>query len=293
MNITLVLCTRNRWEGMLRNLALYVEQFQEGDEVIIVDSSDEIHEFSQENFVQTQAKIYYYHTLPGLPMQRNYGIDRASGALIMFLDDDIYLYPDALKSVRSFFEAHRDVDAVTGALSEKLLPSRLMRALQYVFGKLFFTSYFGKMGLTPGGLPIIALDTENKHEAKFLRGGFSVYRSTVFERVRYDEHFKNYAYLEDTDFSMQFNRCFRACFLDTFRGFHAHESTVNRDQSSYRKQYVLNYVYIYRKFHLGSDFKMHRVLLGLLLLNGVKSLLTWNGSFYRGTLQGLKEIKEK
>lgn len=75
------------------------------------------------------------------------------------------------------------------------------------------------MSLTLGGLPILALDSYKEHPASFLRGGFSVYRRYVFADICYDEYFKDYAYLEDTDFSHQFNKKFKACFLMVLRGF--------------------------------------------------------------------------
>lgn len=292
MNISLIICTRNRREILIQNLSLFADQFCDGDEIIIVDSSDEPQNIGCENFRFIKSIIRYYHTSPGLPLQRNYGIDKAKKSLVMFLDDDIYLFPDVLKQIRVFFEKHIDIAAVTGALSEKVLPSKGMRTFQYLFGKLFFTSYFGRMALTPGGLPVLALDNERSHLAKFLRGGFSVYRKNVFDRIRFDEYFTDYAYLEDTDFSIQFNQYYKAYFLDCFRGFHAHESTKNQDQSKYRKQYVLNYVYIYRKFSLGSIFKLNWVLCGLLIVNVIKSLIENNSSFYKGTLQGIKQVRK-
>ena len=281
MNISLILCTRNRREILIHNLSLYADQLNENDEVII----------GENDIPNIKSIVRYYHTHPGLPLQRNYGIKRASCDLVMFLDDDIYLYAGVLEKVRLFLEQKKDVEAITGALSEKILPSRIMRMFQFVFGKLFFTSYFGKASLTPGGLPIIALDTAKPHFARFLRGGFSVYRRAVFDKIQYDEYFKDYAYLEDTDFSHQFNYHFRAYFLNCFKGFHAHESTSNKDQSNYRKQYVLNYVYIYKKHRLGSAFKMNWVLFGLILVNGVKSLVERNYSFYQGTLKGIRQVR--
>ena len=90
--------------------------------------------------------------------------------------------------------------------------------------------------------------------------------------------------------SIKFNKKFKACFFDGFRGFHAHVSTIQRDQSNYRKQYVVNYVHIYRKHELGSPLKMNWVLLGLLFLNLIKSCLEKNFSFFKGTLAGIEQV---
>ena len=290
MNVSLILCTRNRRDILIHNLELFIDQFNIGDEIIIVDSSDRPRAIGREDFGEVKPNIRYFHTLPGLPLQRNYGIAKATCDLVMFLDDDIYLFPASLEKMRLFFMKRPEIDAITGALSERVLPSTFTRRLQYVFGKLFFTSYFGKMSLTLGGLPILALDSYKEHPASFLRGGFSVYRRYVFADICYDEYFKDYAYLEDTDFSLQFNKKFKACFFDGFKGFHAHVSTIQKDQSNYRRQYVVNYVHIYRKHRLGSSLKMNWVLLGLLLLNLIKSCLEKNFSFFKGTLAGIEQV---
>ena len=193
MNVSLILCTKNRRDILIHNLELFIDQFDIGDEIIIVDSSDRPREIGREDFGEMKPNIRYFHTSPGLPLQRNYGIARATCDLVMFLDDDIYLFPASLEKMRLFFMEHSEIDAITGALSERVLPSTFTRRLQYVFGRLFFTSYFGKMSLTLGGLPILALDSYKEHPASFLRGGFSVYRRYVFADIRYDEYFKDYA----------------------------------------------------------------------------------------------------
>ena len=91
MNISLILCTRNRRDILIHNLGLYANQLSGNDEVIIVDSSDEPKEVCVDDIPNAKSNIRYYHTRPGLPLQRNYGIKRASCDLVMFLDDVSYL----------------------------------------------------------------------------------------------------------------------------------------------------------------------------------------------------------
>ena len=90
MNVSLILCTRNRRDILIHNLELFIDQFNIGDEIIIVDSSDRPRAIGREDFGEVKPNIRYFHTLPGLPLQRNYGIAKATCDLVMFLDDDIY-----------------------------------------------------------------------------------------------------------------------------------------------------------------------------------------------------------
>ena len=89
MNVSLILCTRNRRDILIHNLELFIDQFNIGDEIIIVDSSDRPRAIGREDFGEVKPNIRYFHTLPGLPLQRNYGIAKATCDLVMFLDDDI------------------------------------------------------------------------------------------------------------------------------------------------------------------------------------------------------------
>lgn len=50
MNVSLILCTRNRRDILIHNLELFIDQFNIGDEIIIVDSSDRPRAIGQRGF---------------------------------------------------------------------------------------------------------------------------------------------------------------------------------------------------------------------------------------------------
>lgn len=289
MKISLIICTRNRPDVLISNLNINGLEFEKDDEIVIVDSSEK-HIFNKIESAISFDNVGLYNVEPGLPRQRNIGISKAKGDIILFLDDDIKLLPMSIRNLRNYFLINPNVDAVTGGLKEKSEPSRLRILFTRVLSYVFFTPAFGKSGFTKAGLPIIPLSYEKLHTASFLRGGFTAYRRKVFETLRYDEKFEGYAYLEDTDFSLSMRNRYSAVFLPEFSGYHDHLSSVQKDHSLNREKYITNYRYIYAKHKIGGRFVLGWALLGIFIINLVKSLSSLNFSYTFGTYRGILNV---
>jgi len=289
MNISLIIITRNRFEVLTKNLKHNLQEFTSEDEIVIVDGSSEdcLEKFKME----FKAKnIYYHKTQAGKNFQRNYGVAHASGDIFLFLDDDIQLMEGSIGSLRTFFMDHPEFDGVTGALTEKNEPSKVKQYFEKVFSKVFFTPAFGNSGFTRSGLPIVPLDTEPRHEAFFLRGGFSAYKRDIFKNISFDEHFRGYAYLDDTDFSLSVVKIGRFVFLPEFKGYHSHLSSLQKDHSETRKQLIENFYYVFNKHHIGNRALFYWTAFGLLIINLAKSFTCFNPSYVIGTWRGIMNI---
>lgn len=289
MKFSLIICTRNRVDVLINNLKYNLHEFSLADEIIIVDSSYE--DYAKKFKTEFNANnIHYYKTQAGLPFQRNYGISKAIGDIFLFLDDDIQLYKGSINNLRNFFINNPEIDGVTGALTEKNEPSKIKQFIETVFSKVFFTPAFGKAGITKSGLPIIPLASQPYHSAAFLRGGFSAYKRGVFKDHFFDERFNGYAYLEDTDFSLSIRKIGDFVFLPEFKGFHDHLSSLQKDHSIVRKQYIENFHYIFKKYNLGTPLQFYWTVFGVLIINFVKSITSLNFSYTSGILQGIISI---
>ena len=102
MKTSVVLCTRNRVDEVIRFCQSLYNQTELPDELIIVDSSDTPLNYNEKFlgfFKQRQQDIYlrFIHTEPGLTRQRNVGVRESSGDIIYFFDDDVILEPDFLQ----------------------------------------------------------------------------------------------------------------------------------------------------------------------------------------------------
>jgi GT2 family glycosyltransferase len=292
MNFSLIIITRNRFDVLVKNLKHNLKEFIAEDEVVIVDCSDE--DFTEKFKSEfKEEKIHFHRTRVGKQFQRNYATDHASGDIFLFLDDDIQLTGGSINSLRIFFIDHPDIDCVTGALKEKNEPSKGKQIIEKYFSKVFFTACFGKSGFTRSGLPVIPLPSEPFHLAAFIRGGFSAYRNKIFLKYNFDEYFNGYAYLDDTDFSLSIIKQIHSVFLPEFSGIHDHLSTLQKDHSGMREQYIENFFYIFFKYSIGKKPLFLWTTFGILMINLFKSITEWNFSFFTGTLKGIIKVLKK
>lgn len=115
--ISLIICTRNRAEGLRRTLASVSRlSFQYPWELVIVNNGSTDHTAN----VIKQYVANVHHSVvsvsevkPGLSCARNAGIVASRGRLIAFTDDDCYPNEDYLRTIHAVF-ADRQVDYFGG-----------------------------------------------------------------------------------------------------------------------------------------------------------------------------------
>ncbi|MBK7455284.1 MAG: glycosyltransferase family 2 protein [Anaerolineales bacterium] len=84
MKISVIICTRNRFEDFKKALSSIAKQTRPADEFIVVDSSDEQKIEDYLNSINIPFSTRYFHTQPGLTLQRNYGIRESVSDLLYF-----------------------------------------------------------------------------------------------------------------------------------------------------------------------------------------------------------------
>jgi len=106
MKISVVICTKNRVQELMRRLKSLIAQSFPPDEVIIVDASDTEDAYLKikEEFPK-DSRFKYLHTKPALTYQRNVGVGNSSGDIIFFFDDDTVLDKDFIKEITKVFES--------------------------------------------------------------------------------------------------------------------------------------------------------------------------------------------
>jgi len=130
IEISIVVCTFNRADSLLRTLVSCLEQRFERDryEILVVDNAstdetaDRIKEFSDN---PTKPPIVYvYEGNPGLGYARNVGLRCCRGDLVAYLDDDALADPDWLKGALECFQAVEPRPVVVGGPIIPFYPSK-------------------------------------------------------------------------------------------------------------------------------------------------------------------------
>tara|TARA_B100000686_G_scaffold355260_1_gene471719 strand:- start:4214 stop:5086 length:873 start_codon:yes stop_codon:yes gene_type:complete len=105
--VSTIIPTFNRAELLKEALDSVMEQTVSSDELIVVDDGSED---GTETIVSSIAKAAYYKLMEnkGVSFARNYGVSRASGRYICFLDSDDRWLPQKLEAQLEWMESHPD-----------------------------------------------------------------------------------------------------------------------------------------------------------------------------------------
>lgn len=251
VNSSVILCTRNRPDDLLKCLESLKNQTDQASELIIIDSSTNPLTTSaifNEYFCATQfprTKLIYQHTQPGLTYQRNIGISLAQGDIIYFFDDDVVLKPDYLETMNYTFKKSPGYAGGMGSVINidpyKPTPYRLFR-------KLFLLPRDYENGtFTSSGMPKHSYGIKNFQEVEILGGCCMAFRGWALNSVRFDENLKRYGYMEDCDISRRVSLRHKLFYQPSAQLEH-YNSPLSRDHTEdNRAMFVANYSYLFFK----------------------------------------------
>ena len=127
--LTVVICTRDRPEGLVKTLASLVAQSDPGFEVVVVDNSrDGAVAGLLAGFEGLRMRCCHEPT-PGLSRARNRGLSQVGSELVAWIDDDEVADPDWIAWVKRGFALPGRPDVVAGVM----LPAELETGAQVNF----------------------------------------------------------------------------------------------------------------------------------------------------------------
>ncbi|MBU0995215.1 MAG: glycosyltransferase [Proteobacteria bacterium] len=208
LSISLIICTRNRVQDLRDCFDSVIHQTHSVDEIIIVDSSDNLltRELSEDYKTRTDISLKYIHTSPGLTKQRNIGIRMAHGDIVTFLDDDVILESNYFKEIINAFCSSTNIVAVGGNITN----SSTLRGSKKLFFTMFLLErendekgYIQKSGFVNN----LAYNTITKMtETKTLSGCNYSFRKEILDDHLFDEFFDGYGLSEDVEFSYRVSK---------------------------------------------------------------------------------------
>ncbi len=239
--------------GLLGNLS---HQTSLPSEIILVDGAP-ADETDTERVVAALAEslpfqCHYIRHARGTAIQRNAGIDRAAGAFIAFIDDDVRLDPKFLNTIINIFAQDKDgkIGGIVGYRTNKHFRlnerqrwrwyRRLRLLTVYEPGKYDFRS----------GYPINALmqpPFSGLRKVDFMTTACAVWRREVFDSgLRFDPFFRDYGVLEDAHLSLRAGRQWELlqCGDAHCVELSSPNGRVNRQAIGYKT--VVNHYYVFQ-----------------------------------------------
>ena len=199
--------------GLLENLRL---QSLLPVEVIVVDGAPPDEMKSQEQVAALAGslpfKCHYLRHERGTAIQRNAGIDRASGAFVAFIDDDVRLDPEFLRKVISAFaqDEKKEIGGIVGYRTNQHFRLNERQRWRWYRRLRLLTTYEPGRYDFQTGYPINALmqpPFNGLRRIDFMTTACAVWRREVFDGgLRFDPFFCDYGVLEDAHLSLRAGR---------------------------------------------------------------------------------------
>lgn len=304
MKTSIIICTRNRPDELMRCLESIAAQTRLPDEVVIVDASDDEMPVSRPVDQFSSLRMTVIRSSPSTTRQRNIGIDASQGDVVFFFDDDVILEPDYLDQVVTFYEqdAAQAVGGVHGLITGMEF-SWLAHKKRLLYHRLFFLHHNDRTaGLLPSGnctlLDMAASQTCYAKEpirVYLMSSCMASFRRQVLQEFRFDEHFAGcagYEHGEDMDLSHRIAQKYSLFCLPAAHLEHRQspKHTGWYQTQDYWRVSMYTQIRFFRK-HLATHPLNYLALLwswvGLLLFYGV---LRRNDIAWRGIWEGIREI---
>jgi glycosyltransferase involved in cell wall biosynthesis len=303
---SVVIATKNRLQDIIKCIESILIQTLLPDEIVIVDSSD-THELNSriKEFKSGITKIIYVHTKPGVNYQRNIGIEKSSGDIVFFLDDDTILEKDFLKEIVNVFENDKEkkIGGVQGDIINVKTKNRsvvysiltaISRTINIALDNIFFLYKIGNGKFRLSGFPTYRYGTNKMVYVECLPSGLTAFRREVLNEFAWDE---NIYYMTDDDFSYRVSRKYKNVYTPYARLIHNVSPTAREKAYLRRKLFIESYCRHFKK-NLPQTFKhkfaFYMAITGLFMMEILGMIVPRrNADGLRGLKDGLLEIRGK
>ena len=287
MDLSVVIATKGRPDVLADTFDSLVACEPPPGELVVVDgdesgSAEPVLRAYAERDERVNAR--HLRSRPGLPLQRNVGVEETSGDAVVFLDDDVEVDP-RLFGVLAGAYAEPGVVGATGQVIEP--EGRRFGNKRSLVRRLLVRG--GKEGtMTRFGYPRRLQDTDRARDVEFMQGCLMSARRTALERVRFDEKLAGYALAEDEDFSYRLSRLGRIRYLPDAVLVHKNTGFRSTGTREFNRMVAINRTYLFRKNFRRTALARIEFAALMLLLAGHRAVnREWMG--VRGLAEGSLE----
>jgi GT2 family glycosyltransferase len=181
-------------------------------EVILVDGApinEDRSEIIINKFKETsKLNIRYYRYGGGTAIQRNYGIEKAKGDIILFIDDDVRIDKKFINELHKIYTSDIDkkIGGITGYRTNSYFD--IAKSPRWKFYRLFnfFNTYIPGSYDYKTGYPINNSGFppfKGIREVDFMTTACTSYRSEIVKTIKFDTFFIGYGVLEDAHLALK------------------------------------------------------------------------------------------
>jgi GT2 family glycosyltransferase len=287
VRFSVLIATKGRPRELERTLDALARCAPQPDEVVVADGDEG---GSAEPVSAAYARrddspeLHYVSAPPGLTRQRNRAVARASGDVLVFIDDDVVADPRLFAELARAYEDPAVLGA-TGRVHEgdpRRFGNKRSLVRRLVFGR-------GKAGtMTRFGYPRRLQDPDTERDVEFMQGCLMSGRREAVQRVGFDERLTGYALCEDEDFSFRLSRIGRVRYMPGAVVHHKNIGFRSSATREFNRDVVVNRAYLFRKnFH--QTRRTRTQFAGLLLVLLMHRIVNWEWEGARGLLEGTRE----
>jgi glycosyltransferase involved in cell wall biosynthesis len=226
-------------------------------ELIIVDAGPPDDTRTQELVERRRDRlpfpVVYVTHARGTAIQRNAGIERASGDFVAFVDDDVRLEPNFFDVILATFERDRDrkVGAIVGFRTNQNFALESRARWRLYRGLRLLSTYEPGHYDYKNGYPInLGLQTafSGTREVDVMNSSNVVYRREVFDSgLRFDPFFRDYGVLEDAHLALMTKRSgWTLLQSGDAHCVHLHSPVARSKKRALGRKSVENYYYVFQ-----------------------------------------------
>ncbi len=253
VTVTVIVPTYQRNEALKRCLASLTTQTQLPQEIIVVDNSpcNEAKKVVDSiRYHNIKLKCYWLRK-SGSPLARNFGIKKARGSVLAFIDDDCVAGKNWIRQIGDFFQAHRHI--VLLGRNENGLPDNLFASLEHYTAERVFRSGLYKIGRSIYS-PLI--DSKNFATEKEL---------LVRNKMYFNQKLTPFSRLEDMDLGLRLTGINIKIKYDNkaMVSHFSYQNVVTHIKKAFNKGrafYYFDKLWPDRQFLSGSSLKIYRKL---------------------------------
>ena len=253
MKLSIIIPTKDRPKKIEKILKVLIVNNFFFNEILIIDSSKiENKEILKRCIKKTKLKIKLYHSKASISHQRNIGLNKMSKTndFYMLLDDDITFKRDAFINMRKFIKKNKFYIGYSFNLIEKE-NTNFLEDIKKSSLTNFFHLYDKKIGkVTKSGWHTKIKNVTNDTEVMWLSSCCTIFRNK--KKLRFDNYFSDYSYLEDLDFSYRINKFGKLVVVKDSKYYH--RNFIKRDNFKFGVKELVNRFYFVNKNNLNFKF---------------------------------------